>query len=302
MAQRYRFFSLRLPSRLACWVRKAGGIRTGRSRDPGGEPPSAQRLPPVMKLPSASELAGRILARRAKSPAKSPRIAKFPRPDAPFRLSDAACQLSRSTRARKGRDMSTSARATLLESWVAARHAAAELALESAREVPGIRLEPEFVQALASLRTRRVEVYGGKPLLFEETERLAWAIQMYVAALRQPHEGRQRLARAMARVSEAENPADPAPREEGIRVRRELTVVSRGVSQPALIACERRLNQARRQMIEAREGIERDYYITQTGPIESDPFGPFPAEAGGQRQSDSNRRELKPSSSARPKH
>ena len=106
----------------------------------------------------------------------------------------------------------------------------------------------------------------------------------------------------MARVSEAENPADPAPKEEVLRARRELFKAKGGVSRLALIECERRLNQARELMVSARDGIERDFHITRVGPIEPDPFGPFFQEGGGQRQSDSNRRELKPRPSTRPGH
>ena len=119
---------------------------------------------------------------------------------------------------------------------------------------------------------------------------------------RRPHDKRLRLAKAQARVSEAENPADPAPKEEILRARRELFKAKGGVSRPARIECERRLNQARKLMMEARAGIERDFHITNVGPIEPDPFGPFPPEGGGQRQSDSNKRELKPRSSTRPGH
>ncbi|MBW8809744.1 MAG: hypothetical protein JF591_13105 [Lysobacter sp.] len=183
---------------------------------------------------------------------------------------------------------------------MAAQTAAAEAALDSVQEIPGIRLERQFVEALASLRTRRVSVYGTKPSLFEDTEALSWAIQNYAMELRRPHDKRQRLAAAMARVSETENPADPAPKDEVLRARRELFKAKGGVSRLALMECERRLNQARELMVNARAGIERDFHITRVSPIEPDPFGPFPPEGGGHRQSDSNRRELKPRSPTRP--
>ncbi len=187
------------------------------------------------------------------------------------------------------------AEAELIEQWLAAQTAAAEAALGSVQEIPGIRLEPVFVDALSSLRTRRVAVYGTKPCLFEDTESLSWSIQNYAAELRRPHDKRQRLAKAVSRVSEAENTADPAPKDQVLCARRELFKAKGGVSRLAMIECERRLNQARELMVSAREGIERDFHITKVAPIESDPFGPFPQEGNGQRKSDSNRRELKPS-------
>lgn len=254
-----------------------------------------------------SAMADRIAARRANPPQKPPIVwGRLTRPRKAGQPSYTALRLGRLGRIVRaqggnGADVLNS-EAELIEQWLAAQTAAAEAALDSVKEIPGIRLEPELVEALASLRTRRVSVYGTKPSLFEDTEALSWAIQNYAMELRRPHDKRQRLAAAMARVSEAENPADPSPKDEVLRARRELFKAKGGVSRPALIECERRLNQARELMVVARDGIERDFHITKVGPIEPDPFGPFPPEGGGQRQSDSNRRELKPRSSTRPGH
>lgn len=63
---------------------------------------------------------------------------------------------------------------------------------------------------------------------------------------------------------------------------------------PALIECERPQSQARELMKKARDSIERDFHMTRLGPIELHPFGSFPPDGGGQRQSESNKRELKP--------
>ena len=95
-------------------------------------------------------------------------------------------------------------------------------------------------------------------------------------------------------MSEAENPADPAPKDQILRARRELFKSKGGVSRLAMIECERRLNQARELMVSAREGVERDFHNTKVAPIESDPFGAFAQEGDNQRKSGSNRRELKP--------
>lgn len=74
--------------------------------------------------------------------------------------------------------------------------------------------------------------------------------------------------------------------EEGIRVRREQSTASKCVSQPALIACERQLNQVRRLMIEVREAMEHNFYIAQTGPIEPTRLFLSPGRGSGRRQSD----------------
>lgn len=252
----------------------------------------------------SAAMAERIAARRASPPQKAPVVwGRATRPARAGQSSYTALRLGRLgriTRAQGGSGADVlNMEAELIEQWLASQVAAAEAALESAQEIPGIRLEPVFVDALASLRTRRVAAYGTKPFLFENTEALSWSIQNYAAELRRPHDNRQRLAKAMAHLSVAENPAEPAPSEEILRARRELSKAQRGVSDPALIECERRLNQARELMKNAREGIERDFHITKVGPIEPDPFGAFPPEEGGQRKSDSNRRELKPSSRPR---
>ena len=263
-------------------------------------------MPTPIQHSHGSAMADRIAARRA-NPPQAPivwgRPARPAKAGQPSYLALRLGRLGRITRAQGGNGADVlNTEAELIEHWLAAQTAAAEAALESVQEIPGIRLEPMFVDALATLRTRRVAAYGTKASLFEDTEALSWAIQNYAMELRRPHDKRQRLNKAMVRVSEAENPADPAPKEEVLRARRELFKAKAGVSRLALMECERRLNQARELMANAREGIERDFHITRVGAIEPDPFGSLLPEGGGQRQSDSNRRELKPRSSTRPRH
>lgn len=262
-------------------------------------------MPTPVQHSHGSAMADRIAARRANQPQKAPVV--WGRPARPAKAGQPSYtalrlgRLGRITRAQGGNGADVlNTEAELIEHWLASQTAAAEAALESVQEIPGIRLEPVFVDALATLRTRRVAAYGTKASLFEDTEALSWAIQNYAMELRRPHDKRQRLATAMARVSEAENPADPASKEEVLRARRELFRAKGGVSRLALMECERRLNQARELMASSRDGIEHDFHITKVGPIEPDPFGPFPPEGSGQRQSDSNRRELRPRSSKRP--
>lgn len=248
---------------------------------------------------NGSAMAERLAARRANPPQNVPVVWGRPvRPSKAGQPSYTALRLGRLgriTRAQGGNGADVlNAEAELIERWLSAQTAAAEAALDSVQEIPGIRLEPMFVEALASLRTRRVAAYGTKPSLFEDTGALSWAIQNYAAELRRPHDKRQRLAKAVSRVSEAENPAEPAPKDHILRARRELFKAKGGVSQLAMIECKRRLNQARDLMVSARDGIERDFHITKIAPIEPDPFGTFAQEGDNQRKSGSNRRELKP--------
>jgi len=167
--------------------------------------------------------------------------------------------------------------------------------LEGVQEIPGIRLEPAFVDALATLRTRRVGVYGSKPFFFEDTEAFAWAIQNYASELRRPHDNRQRLWKARVRLSEVEAEQGSATDRDLLRARRDLWKAKRGVSSAAMIESERRLSQARDLMVEARNDIERDFHITVCAPLGTKAFGPFPPITDEEeRRSDSNQRELKP--------
>ena len=255
-----------------------------------------------------SAMADRIAARRANPPTKPPTkppvvFGRAARPAKAGQPSYTALRLSRLGRIARSQGGSGAdildAEAELIEQWLAAQTAAAEAALESVQQIPDIRLEPVFVDALASLRTRRVAVHGTKPFLFEDTEVLSWAIQNYATELRRPHDKRQRLWTAKVRVSEAENKADLAPIIEIRRARRELWKAKQGMSRPALIECERRINQARDLMVDATTGLEEKFCITRIVPVEPDPFGPLPAEGGGGRKSDSNRSQLRPRASGR---
>jgi hypothetical protein len=63
----------------------------------------------------------------------------------------------------------------------------------------------------------------------------------------------------------------------------------------ARIEAERRINEARTVMEAAREAMERDYYITPLHRVETSPPQPYNAgQGGGERKSESNKRQLKP--------
>lgn len=258
-----------------------------------------QPCSPGVPLASVSELGRRLEGRRSKPPA-TPVLPKKDPSSNSGHPSDLARRLARAYRSANARGLDRSeiaiSHTKLIEQWLAVQSAAADAALTSAEEIPSIRLEQEFVDALAALRVDRVAVYGTKLTLFEDTEALTDAVKAYAAALRAPHDNRCKLWQALARRSMACNPAELATKSEILLARRALSLAREGISRKTLEACGQRINRARATMTAAHARLDGAYHITKIGPIEPGPFGPFPAEGGGQRQSGSNRRELKPRS------
>ena len=248
----------------------------------------------------SSALADRIVARRANAPIK-PVVAwgRALRPQRAGQPSYTALRLSRLGRIARTSGAGAevlNAEAALIEAWLESTVAAAEAALESVQVIPSVQLDRAFVDSLATLRTRRVEVYGMKDGLFEDTEALSWAIQNYAAAMRRPHDNRVRLTKGLAKLSEVENPAEPGTPSQVRRARNEAWKAKRGISKGADIECARRIQETRTLMIAAKQGIERDFHITQWVPPTSNVFGPF-EEGGGadtKKTSESNTRELRP--------
>jgi hypothetical protein len=69
------------------------------------------------------------------------------------------------------------------------------------------------------------------------------------------------------------------------------------VSKAAKFAQDKRIKDARTAMVEARDGIERDFYITPLDRTETSPPHPYTAgTVGTVRKSDSNRVQLRPRS------
>lgn len=264
-----------------------------------------QPCSPNVPLASMAKLGSRLQGRRSRPPA-TPVLPKKDPSSNSGHSSDLARRLARAYRSANARGLDRSEIAIshrkLIEQWLAVQAAAADAALTSAQEIEGISLEQEFVDALAALRVDRVAVYGTKLTLFEDTEALTEAVKNYAAALRAPHDNRCKLWQALSRKSMVCNPAEPATKSEILLARRALFLAREGISRKTLEACEQRIKQARATMVAAHARLDDAYHITKVDPTEPGPFGPFPAEGGGQRQSDSNRRELKPKSSVRPRH
>lgn len=168
---------------------------------------------------------------------------------------------------------------------------------------PCTRLEPGFLQALAALEVDRAPVYGTRPFFFLDIEALASTITDYAAALRAPHDDAERVERTRARLVVALCPAVRASSAAVREARSDLEMARSRTTGVAKARGETRLREARREMREAREHVERHYHITQPVPIDPDPFAAFDeAQDGGARNSDSHQRQLRPKSSFRSGH
>lgn len=190
--------------------------------------------------------------------------------------------------------------AKLIEDWLEAQNEIARDALESLQAIPGLQVEPQMRQAIETAKRRRVGVYGSNPFFYEDSEMLSGAITEYVAAMRQPSEKREVLRQARARLSEIEAAAKRSDQAKLVAAKRALAKARAAVGRSASVAAERRINEARAVMVAAREAMERDYYITPLDRVETCPPQPYTAgPGGGERKSDSNRAELKPSPKAR---
>ena len=190
--------------------------------------------------------------------------------------------------------------ARLIEDWLASQVELARGALESLQSIPGLRVEQSMKDAMETSLRRRVGVYAAKPFFFEDSETLTAAIVEYAAAIRHPHEMRQRVGRARAKLSERET-ENKGPKDLRLAgAKRALWRAKIGVSKRAQVAIERRINEARAVMVAARDAMERDYYITPLHRVETTPPHPDTSRpSGGERKSDSNRREFKPQAKPR---
>jgi hypothetical protein len=212
-----------------------------------------------------------------------------------------ALRLSKAARLGRvqGRDAEVlNAQAEITEGWIETQREVAQAAIDAMKMIPGIQFEPEFTAATEALLVRRVDVYGHKPNFFEDTEALTRAVRDYAVAMRDPHDARVALDRARARFSMAERETG---RFQAARLRsaqRVLTRARKGVSIVARAHQDKQIREARRAMVDAALHVEKAFYMTR---IEV-----FPTEeevsdsSGGERQCDSNRRELRPSSTMRP--
>lgn len=215
--------------------------------------------------------------------------------------SQMALQLSRRARISKssGQDAALlDEQAQLVEEWLVVQCELARTALESLHSVPGLRVEQEMKDAMESALVRRVDVYASKLFFFEDSERLTASIRDYAEALRRPHEARERVERARAKLSErmVESRGLTDPSLAGAK--RALWNAKTGVSARARVANDRRINEARAAMVDATSVMERHYYITLPHK-EHSPSYDINWPDDGERKSDSNRQQLTPSTNNR---
>lgn len=185
--------------------------------------------------------------------------------------------------------------AQLIEEWLAAQQEVARSAWESLQSISGLHVEPEAKRALDTAMRKRVDVYGGKQFFYEDSEVLTGAITSYVEAILAPHRMRDQLRRAQAQASEIEFDGTTRSFAKVNSAKRALAKAKASVSASALEAGRKRVSRAREAMVAATEAMERDYYITPLDRVETSP----PHVYGGERQSDSNRVQLKPNLRAR---
>lgn len=189
------------------------------------------------------------------------------------------------------------AEAKLIEEWLESQVEAAKTALASLQTLSGVQVEKPLLDAVASYSRRRMGLYAQKDFFFEDTEDLTFKIQEYAAAIREPHEMRERLRVAMAKLTEATSCKTADGASQISCARRSLSRAATGVSVKAKRANQLRVKQARHEMSEAVAEINRKFHISAYDPLGLDK-DPFQTEketgSGGERKSDSNRQELRP--------
>lgn len=166
--------------------------------------------------------------------------------------------------------------------------------------ISGLVIEPAFKEANESALRHRAHIYAKRTFFFEDCEALVDAIKRYAAALARPHDTRKRAQAATSKIVEllGEGVRNRDPRIS--RARRVLMRAKLARSNSALETQARRVRVAREAMIEARQHVEREFYVTSFGGVQTSPPHPYTAQGGQERQSDSNRVQLKPRSGLGP--
>ena len=181
--------------------------------------------------------------------------------------------------------------ARLIEDWLASQNEAAQAALDSIESIPSLRVAPELSDAIATLRTPRVEIYGTKLWLYHDTEVLRQSITDYAKAVCLPHEKQRALKQLRSQMSTL--PADPQWERNArlASLRRQHYLAKKGVSQAAWKADNQRTIQCMTAMVEAAQKMRAAYPITHTVPV-ADPVS-WSVQESVERSSDSNRQQLK---------
>lgn len=184
----------------------------------------------------------------------------------------------------------------LMEAWHEEQHALVRAAADRLNAVAGLLVEQAFRDAVESALRYRAGIYAKRAFFFEDCEALTSAITRYAAVLARPHDAQARAHRAAATLSvlRAARAGHRDP-----RVARARRGVVRGkllCTGAAQAAQTRRAKEARDAMIEARDHVERAFYVTSFGSVQTCPPHPYTAQSGQERSSDSNRVQLRPRS------
>jgi len=158
--------------------------------------------------------------------------------------------------------------AELIEQWLEAQREVAEQALEILNSIPGIQIEPCFEQAYALIHSRRVDHYGGKGLLFEDTEALGRAMVRYARMLVSPYRAQCDYLAAKARLLEFGSEVLTA---ESALAKRQAQKARNMVSKRVMKLRQWRTDQARIAMSEARKSYEKNFIVdvpSEPSPVE----------------------------------
>ncbi|ENB4188278.1 MULTISPECIES: MobA/MobL family protein [Stenotrophomonas] len=150
------------------------------------------------------------------------------------------------------------AEAELVEQWLESQRQAAQDSLDMLRSVGGIQIEPQFQKAYTTLMCRRVDAYATSSFLYEDTERLAQAVMSYAHAVVRPQRARMAYLAARAKLSEYE--ATPHSRE-GARAKQRYFRAKAHISKRAAALQAAAVDQARTQMVEAGDHLEKRFGI-----------------------------------------
>ena len=196
----------------------------------------------------------------------------------------------------QGRDADVlNSEAALIEEWLAAQQEAAKSALESLQSI-GVQIEPELKRAMETAARRRVGVYGTKRFFFDDSEVLTGSIVDYAKAMRHPRDKEDELRRAASVLSMVEIDGTSQSHARLSSAKRALARARDAVCRSARAADHRKITQARADMVDATEAMERDYYVTPLDRAETSPPHPYTSGLGGERQSNSNQVQLRPPS------
>lgn len=188
----------------------------------------------------------------------------------------------------------------LMEAWHEEQHEVVRDAAARLEALPGLVIESAFKQATESALRHRAHIYAKKTFFFEDCEALVHAIERYAATLARPHDMRRQALAAAAKMVEllGEGVRNRDPRI--ARARRVLMRAKLARSNSAMETQARRVRVAREAMIEARQHVECEFYVTSFGGVQTSPPHPYTAQGSQERQSDSNRVQLKPRSGLGP--